>query len=187
MRAAFKEWGIVVDALETGNQIIILRKGGISEGRGGFSMDHENFWLFPTLFHQQRDMVVAAAQERYDQVSGEWPPADRVRITSRAEVVAWKKIEDAKDAMALAGQHIWRDEVIRERFDWSRRKDIHALAVRVFRLRQPVELPVVENYGGCKSWIELESDLDAAACDPVLGEAEFAEKLGEFQQSLNLV
>ena len=34
MRTAFKEWAIVVDALGRGEQIIILRKGGISEGRG---------------------------------------------------------------------------------------------------------------------------------------------------------
>ncbi len=30
MRIAFKEWMIVVDALGRGEQIIILRKGGIS-------------------------------------------------------------------------------------------------------------------------------------------------------------
>ena len=57
MRNAFKEWAIVVDALGRGDQILILRKGGIAEGRDGFRVDHQNFLLFPTLYHQQRDCV----------------------------------------------------------------------------------------------------------------------------------
>ncbi len=36
VRVAFKEWTVVVDALGRGDQIIILRKGGLSEGRDGF-------------------------------------------------------------------------------------------------------------------------------------------------------
>src|SRR5512138_2779668 len=54
MRTAFKEWAIVVDALGRGEQILILRKGGIAEGRGGFRPEHTRFLLFPTAFHEQR-------------------------------------------------------------------------------------------------------------------------------------
>jgi hypothetical protein len=32
----FKEWALVCEALGRGEQTIILRKGGIAEGRGGF-------------------------------------------------------------------------------------------------------------------------------------------------------
>ncbi|MED5454303.1 MAG: DUF1802 family protein, partial [Verrucomicrobiota bacterium] len=39
MKTAFKEWAVVIDALGRGEQIIILRKGGIHEGKGGFQMD----------------------------------------------------------------------------------------------------------------------------------------------------
>ncbi|HKS37709.1 MAG TPA: DUF1802 family protein, partial [Verrucomicrobiae bacterium] len=55
-----------MDALGRGEQIIILRKGGITERRGGFKPEHAEFLLFPTLFHQQRDSVVPDAQVRYD-------------------------------------------------------------------------------------------------------------------------
>ena len=40
VRTAFKEWAIVVDALGRGRQSVILRKGGIAEGRGGFRPEH---------------------------------------------------------------------------------------------------------------------------------------------------
>ncbi len=69
MRAAFKEWAVIVDALGRGAQSIILRKGGISEGRGGFKMEHPRFLLFPTLFHQQRESVLPTAQARYDEIA----------------------------------------------------------------------------------------------------------------------
>jgi hypothetical protein len=39
VRIAFKEWAVVVDALGRGEQILTLRKGGISEGRGGFRLE----------------------------------------------------------------------------------------------------------------------------------------------------
>jgi hypothetical protein len=49
----FKEWSLVCDAFGRGEQSIILRKGGIAEGREGFSFRHREFFLFPTFFHEQ--------------------------------------------------------------------------------------------------------------------------------------
>src|SRR5882762_532527 len=53
MNIGFKEWTLVCDALGRGEQSIILRKGGIAEGRAGFRFQHPEFLLFPTLFHEQ--------------------------------------------------------------------------------------------------------------------------------------
>ena len=53
MASGFKEWQVVCDALASGRQAIILRKGGIHEGRAGFSFAEENFFLFPNRFHNQ--------------------------------------------------------------------------------------------------------------------------------------
>ena len=33
VQTAFKEWAVIVEALGQGEQIVILRKGGIAEGR----------------------------------------------------------------------------------------------------------------------------------------------------------
>ena len=74
MRAAFKEWAVVVDALGRGIQTVILRKGGISVGPGGFQVAHNRFLLFPTLFHQQRESVIESAQARYDELAPGFPP-----------------------------------------------------------------------------------------------------------------
>ncbi|HEY3854119.1 MAG TPA: DUF1802 family protein [Verrucomicrobiae bacterium] len=184
MQQAFKEWVVVVDALMRGEQIVIFRKGGLREGRGGFQIEHSRFWLFPTLFHQQRDQVIPAAQARFDELAPHFPSPNVLRLEAFAEVVAWRQLDDLESARRLKGQHIWRDEVIAERFDWGRSKQIHAMAVRVFRLGKPVELPMLQSYGGCKSWIELEFAPDTTDARPVLDDATFFVKLKAFQDAL---
>src|SRR6476619_1991260 len=175
MRIAFKEWAVVVDALGAGEQIVILRKGGISEGRGGFHVEHPEFLLFPTLFHQQRESVLPDAQARFDQLV--FPPAEILRLEYFCRVVAWRRLDSLAAAQQLEGQHVWKPGVIAERFEWGKSKAIFALAVRTYRLREKIDLPMIASYGGCKSWIELEKDIDVSAAQPALSDADFAERL----------
>lgn len=184
MRISFKEWAVIADALGTGRQIVILRKGGISEGRGGFQVDHPEFLLFPTLFHQQRESVLPEAQARFDQL--EFPAADILRLEYFCRVIAWRRIESLAEAQKLEDQHVWRPEVIAERFEWGRSKAIFALAVRTYVLPKRIDLPMSPAYGGCKSWIELEKDIDVSAAQPVLSDTEFAERLKRFETSVDL-
>ncbi len=41
----FKEWAIVCGALGRGDQTVILRKGGIAEGRAGFSFKYRKLFF----------------------------------------------------------------------------------------------------------------------------------------------
>src|SRR2546423_1208019 len=186
MRIAFKEWAIVVDALGRGEQIVILRKGGISEGPGGFQVEHPQFLLFPTLYHQQRESVLPSAQARFDKIAPRFPGKDRVLFEFFCEVAASRQLDSLAAAERLRGQHIWRDEVIAQRFDWGRERNIHALAVRVFRLPRVAELAVLESYSGCKSWIELEKEIDTSGAARVLSDEQFAHKLNAFGEALEL-
>ena len=184
MTAAFKEWAIVVDALGRGEQIFILRKGGIHEGRGGFQMEHSEFAFFPTLFHQQREAVIASAQKRYDEIAPFLPPSDVLRIEYWAQVAEHHAIEDFDSVRRLGGQHIWREEVLAERFAWGREQGIYAIAVRVFKLPVILELPMIPEYGGCKSWVEVAHPVMIAGSNPVLDDAAFAERLEKFRKNL---
>ena len=56
-QSAFKEWYAIVEAIGSGRQNILLRKGGIHEGKRGFELRSESFWLFPTFFHQQLEKL----------------------------------------------------------------------------------------------------------------------------------
>lgn len=184
MRVAFKEWAVVVDALGRGEQLVLLRKGGIHEGRGGFRPEHKEFLLFPTRFHQQRAAVMPAAQARFDELARSFPPEDRVRITYGATVAASHQIRSLDAALALRGRHIWREEVIKERFAWGREESVWALVVRVFRLAGPVELPLQPDYAGCRSWLTLAEEVPTAGAAPVLPDAEFEARRREIEDLL---
>jgi len=49
---AFKEWAAIDAALGDGIQTLIVRKGGIHEGREGFRVAYREFWIFPTYVHE---------------------------------------------------------------------------------------------------------------------------------------
>jgi hypothetical protein len=104
-----------------------------------------------------------------------------------ARVEVWQRLESLAAARGLQGLHIWRDDVIEGRFDWGRDKQIHVMALRVFRLAAPVELPMRESYAGCKSWIELAEDIDTVDAHAVLDDAAFAAQLLRFHKALEPV
>jgi hypothetical protein len=115
------------------------------------------------------------------------PGAEVVRLECFARVAAWQRLESLAEAHALRGLHVWRDEVIEGRFDWGKSRQIHALAVRVFRLATPVEVPMREEYGGCKSWIELAEDISTVGAHAALDDGAFSAQLLRFHKALEPV
>ena len=182
VQIAFKEWAVVVEAIGSGRQIVILRKGGIAEGVGGFKAEHDRFWLFPTRFHQQATGVIDSEDVLFSRES--FPAEDILSLEYACEVAAVKQLNSLEQANRLKGQHIWRDRVISERFDWGRDLGIYAMAVRVRQLQEAVKMPMLENYSGCKSWVQLKPKMEFAATRFVLDEAAFVEKLEAFQEAL---
>jgi hypothetical protein len=173
---AFKEWAVVVDALGRGRQVLIFRKGGIIEDKGTFTVDHDQFWLFPTLFHQQMESVVPAAHADFDQFKKRCQPDGAVQIEYFARVEKTVEITELAKALSLRGQHIWKDSVIEDRFGYGKNNGIHLIVARIYRLPVPVTLPMLPGYGGCRSWVELERALPTERLVPVLSDAEFASK-----------
>lgn len=174
MFPAFKEWHVIVEALGSGEQLLILRKGGISEGRGGFDAARAGrFWLFPTRFHAQSGKTKPAAS-RFFPAS----PADAGTATLRyfADITRHSFLSDWSAVAALDPHHLWTESAVREKFDWSRPPGLHAFIVRVHRLAVPLTIPLTPGMGGCKSWIDLPYSPDNYASEPALGEAAFALK-----------
>ncbi len=152
---AFKEWEVVCQALEEGRQSLILRKGGIHEGREGFSFAHEEFVLFPTRFHAQGDFVKVPGVV----TKGEWEIGEEVVIKTRVRVKKAITLNEWDEVAALADEHIWTEETIRDRFFWEGKGmasgSIHVAYVEVEKLAEPLVFPYEKKYGGCRSWVEL--------------------------------
>jgi hypothetical protein len=176
MSIAFKEWAIVCEALKSGRQTLILRKGGIAEGRAGFSFKHDRFLLFPTRFHEQIARTILPA----DTPLPDLPEAEH-RIDLAAQVVWAGMATDVELVERLAPFHILRPEVIKERIAYDEPAGINIAVVRTFILRQPHVFPDLPKYGGCRSWVEV-PDAEEAGATPVLDEAAFAKRLEELRE-----
>lgn len=165
----YKEWEVVCEALGTGRQVLLLRKGGIHEGRAGFSFKHDRFVLFPTKFHAQGDQVRVPCPP----VEGEWEPGDPVRFHHLCEAAWARTLTDWETVRRLEEFHVWTEDLVRERFAWGEEESIHCALVRVHRLGEPWELPYEKRYGGCRTWVDL-PDHDPGPLQPVLDDAAFA-------------
>jgi hypothetical protein len=183
---AFKEWVVITDLLGRGEQILILRKGGIHEKRGGFQVEHRGFFLFPTLFHQQRESVVSEAQLRCDEILPRFSDKSSVSIEYWVEVADTRWITDWAKIEKLAPFHAWTEAVIRDRFGWGKDEGIFVIIARVYQLAAPRIIPVLKEYGGCKSWVELDTATvpSLEGKTPVLSENDFRKKLQVIQKCL---
>jgi hypothetical protein len=165
----FKEWAIVCDALGDGRQSIILRKGGIAEGRDGFAFRHPEFFLFPTFFHEQvaKTRVVDAVVPRSS--------SNEIEIRYFAKLDLASVITSWETAKALEPFHILQPAVVRERFDYDKPR-VNVALVRVFRLEPAWILPNEKSYGGCRSWVQLPELAPMTRFEPVLTDAEHARR-----------
>jgi hypothetical protein len=143
----FKEWSLVCNALGHGTQSVILRKGGIAEGREGFSFRCLEFFLFPTFFHEQIGKVRIAAADIA-------APGDTIAIRWYAKVERVQRIDSVAIAEALAPLHILSIEVVRERFGYKG-DGLNVAFVRVFEVSPVWVLQNEKRFAGCRSWIDL--------------------------------
>lgn len=173
---AFKEWAVVCAALNSGRQTIILRKGGIDEGREGFRVQHSEFWLLPTRFHQDASQLKPDARPLWDEVETRQPPPGKFRIDLYVVVEAVRDAHELTMLDRLASEHILSAETIRQRFDY-RHPGLFVLAVRTYRIPSPHEVPDSPYIAGCKSWVELPQPLSTAGATSVLENETFSQRL----------
>ena len=177
---AFKEWHAIVEALHNGEQTLILRKGGIAEGRGGFQLKAERFWLLPTSFHLERSKLKPSAEKWLATNSLPDSPST-FAITTFAEVVSSKFLADWDVVEKLDRFHFWSETTVRERFDWSKPPGLHAFIVRAYQLHQPFSVDNSPALAGCKSWVELPNDSTAHSHMPAVAEGVFKQVRQEIE------
>lgn len=158
---ALKEWGAAAHALLQGRQTLLLRKGGIYEKR--FTLRGTEFLLYPTVTHghaestrpEHADLLPLGAADVTDSA---------VVLRAVVSVVGAVEMTRPERIAELEPFHIWTTESVRaNRIDFRPRHRLSAVVVAVRPLREPVMIPVLPEYGGCRSWVEL--PLDPAGLD----------------------
>ncbi|CAA9287361.1 MAG: hypothetical protein AVDCRST_MAG77-4394 [uncultured Chloroflexi bacterium] len=193
---ALKEWDLVCRLLLAGEQVLLLRKGGIHEPhRGGFAVEHESFFLYPNTEHQQADLV----QERFrDRLVWPAPPAPAhetgiVQVPGFCRVVTVREVRQVRDPAVLAplaAHTCWTQALFEQRLRYKPERPLLAVVVRTYRLPQPVALPYHRAYAGCRSWVPLRDEVPASLVDqaePVLDGVSFARNADQVLGMIDLI
>lgn len=183
---ALKEWNVAVKALSEGKTIVLLRKGGIKEVNNRFQILHQRFWLYPTYEHQKPELLKPEYASGVKTVPSQWHP-ETVEITCAAEITDVFSVSDANTVQALFPYYIWNDRFISDRLAWKPRQPISVLLLRAYRLDRPLVIPYRQEYGGCKSWIDLLEPIDEPNLTPVLSQQEYERFLDTISQIISSI
>lgn len=169
---ALKEWAVAVRAMEEGRTALVVRKGGIREK--AFAVPKTRFLFFKGYEHQKEEQLKPAYHELLRSIP-EMRDDGPVIFSSFAEVYGAYEVSEAEELEALDPHHVWMHEYAESRLKWRPKKPLTVLVLRVYLLEEPVEFEYRAEYGGCKSWIELEKPVPTAGARPALGDTSFRE------------
>ena len=172
LRYALKEWAVAVRALERGETALVVRKGGIREKT--FAVPKTRFLLLPGYEHQRPELLKSEYRPLMDEIP-DLTDDGPLRFSSFAEVVGAYEVSEAEELAALGPYHMWTSEYAESRFRWRPKKPLTVLVLRTYLLPEKVELPYADEYGGCKSWIELQETVSTDEARPALSQADFDE------------
>lgn len=170
LSVALKEWHLVIQALLSGRQAILLRKGGILEANNEFELEHAQFLLYPTYVHQTPAQLKPEFRAQVQQTSAE---PTLVTLNGFASVQRIYEAPSRAAVDALYDLHIWDTPLIDLRFAYRPEKPLYVVLVRAWRLPQPVTIPNTLEYAGCKSWIPLAESIDISSATPALADEPF--------------
>ncbi len=173
-RFALKEWAVTVDSLGAGEQIFLIRKGGIRDHRGRFSVVHPEFFLFPTYTHQSASALTPAARLKLGERTNASPSVTLTYYSTVEEVTHVSRLESLR---LLEGHHSLNWKTVKQRFHYRNQPGLWLLVLRVYRQSAPYSLPRLARYNGCRSWVELDREVSTAGLAAVLSEQDFQKQL----------
>lgn len=159
---ALKEWAIALQSLLRGETILLLRKGGIRERQGRFTVEQTRLLLYPTYEHQKPHLLKPTYAEQVQPVASGWHPAT-VSLAAWADITHIFQITTESAVQSLLPFHVWNQQLATERLHWKPRQPLYVLLLRVHPVLPVQVIPYRPEYGGCQSWIQL--DLDPAQID----------------------
>jgi hypothetical protein len=177
---ALKEWAVAVNALGEGKTIMLLRKGGIKEQQGSFQVSNAEVLLYPTYEHQQPFLLKPEYADLVQTVPSGWHP-DKVSINSWAKITQIMPVSDEAIVKALLPFHIWNEQFIHDRLKWKPRQPLYILLLRTYKLWSIQDLPYRNEYGGCKSWIDVNAVVSLQDAEPVLNDSVYSQLVAEIQ------
>ena len=182
---AFKEWAVTIRAFDRGDQILLLRKGGIHEDGKDFRVLHPEFLMYPTFEHQKAELLKEEYHGELRQVISETTGNGTITFGHWARVEEAVELSDQAAVDRLEPYHIWTSDYAQKRLHWKPKHPLAILMVRLYRLQEPHTVPLSPWFAGCKSWVELAEPVRLGEIAPVLSDDEFHARVHEVKSALD--
>lgn len=171
--ALLREWSSVVDSVAAGRTYVLIRKGGIAEGKEGFQIKRSFFGLLPTLFHQVKNANPAAEA-----------PAPPTIVSVLAQLVEAWSVPSMVSLEGISAFHGYSADQLATRQQYKSERPLNLMIIRAFRLRQPVSIAPGQIRTVCRSWAEVPLESGMGGIDPVLDIETSSSKIDELQAAI---
>lgn len=183
-QAALKEWATVLLAIERGEQLVVIRKGGLIEPGSQFEWAARQFVCYPTFEHQAATFLRPPFDGYFDEALKRRASDGQVRFDLYGEVVDSVASADPTLVKRLEPFHIYNDAFLQQRLKWQPQQPLVIAVIRAFRLSAPQVVPVIDRYAGCKSWVDLDHPIAVEQAQPVLDDTAFHARLQTIRSML---
>ena len=155
----------------SGEQVLLLRKGGISENDRHFFLGTDRFLLYPTLYHEQHRHI--RTEFRENENGDAFVSQGKVPIKAFAKVAETFLVDHFSQLQGLRRFHVWSDEFVEKRIRWKPRHPAILILARTYALPEPVIVDIEDHHKGCKSWVDIRPPIETSDATPVYSEVEF--------------
>ena len=182
---ALKEWAVVVGIMGNGRQILTLRKGGIHPSDKNFRVLHKEFLLYPTYEHQRQALLKAEHRDGSYVIFEDAATSNTISMMYWCKVTDFYQIDHPETLVKLAPYHAWTDEYAEKRLHWRPKQPLTVALMRIYKLRKPVTIEFLDEFDGCKSWVDLGQQVGLCKMDPVLDDKQYYQTVGEIKDLIN--
>lgn len=182
---ALKEWATVLEAMARGEQLVLIRKGGLVEPGRGFELLSPTFAFYPTFEHQAVGYLRPPYQRYFEEALRRRALEGEVHLELVGQAVSSVRCADSTVVERLRDFHVYNEAFVRQRLKWQPAEPLVIVVVRVLRLAAPHTVPVVSRYAGCTSWVELDSPIPLAGAQPILDETAFRQRAKALDELLS--
>ena len=183
-RMALKEWATVLEAMARGEQLVLIRKGGLIEPGSGFELQANTFVFYPTFEHQAVNYLRPPYRAYFDEALRRRAAEGQVRVELCGVAVSSVSSHDPDLVERLSPTHIYNQAFLTQRLKWQPQQPLTIVVVQAFRLAHALTLNVLPHYAGCKSWVGLGAPLSLEGAAPVISDEQFRQRAHELQTLL---
>ena len=181
---ALKEWATVIEAMGRGEQVVLIRKGGLIEPGSGFELAAPAFLFYPTFEHQAVNYLREPFRGYFEAAKAARAPEGQVRFSLFGQAMHAAPSHDPQVVKRLEPFHIYNEAFLTQRLKWQPEQPLMVVIVRAYRLTSPQTIAAAPQYAGCKSWVNLDAPVACDAPQPVLDDAAFAARRREIESLL---